>query len=92
MKKAKKTTPKNTGAQNLTLRLSKKTLGVAHRIARARGTSMSGLIVSLIEQAAEQNVAYDQAKNQALASLAAGFDLGTHGHRTVSREALHERR
>jgi len=79
-------------AQNITLRLSITTLDAAKKIASARGTSMSGLLVSLIEEAAVQSVAYEQAKHQALALPEKGYDLGTQGRVSSTRDSLHDRR
>jgi hypothetical protein len=76
--------------QNITLSLSKDTLQKARVLAARRGTSVSGLLTQQLEELAEKNDAYEQAKTRALARLRSGF--GFHGIEHMTREELHDRK
>lgn len=75
--------------QNITLRLSRKTIQKARVLAAQRSTSISGLISSHIEQLVDTNDDYQRAMQRAVARMEKGFDLG--GTHTMDRDALHER-
>ncbi len=75
--------------QNLTVRLERETILRAKRLAAERGTSISQLVAEKIEQAVEEESAYESAQRHALALLQKGFHLG--GGRPASREEIHER-
>lgn len=77
--------------QNVTLSLPKETLRQAKLIALQRETSLSRLLVSLIEEMVLAEERYELARQRHLALLERSFDLGTHGRPTASREELHER-
>jgi len=76
--------------QNVTLSVPKETLQQAKMIAVRRETSLSRLLVGLIEGLVKSEEHYELARRRHLALLDHGFDLGT-GGRAVSREELHER-
>jgi hypothetical protein len=75
--------------QNITLRLSKRTLQKARVLAAKRSTSISGLLTSQIEQLAETEDDYERAMDRAFARMEKGFHLG--GVHKLDRDALHER-
>jgi predicted DNA-binding protein len=75
--------------QNITLRLSKRTLQKARVLAAKRSTSISGLLTSQIEQLAETEDDYELAMDRAFARMKKGFHLG--GIHKLDRDALHER-
>jgi hypothetical protein len=75
--------------QNITLRLSRKTIQKARVLAARRSTSISGLLASQIEQLADTDDDYERAMQEALALMNPGFDLG--GTHKLDRAALHER-
>jgi hypothetical protein len=75
--------------QNITLRLSRKTIQKARVLAAQRSTSISGLISSHIEQLVDTNDDYQRAMQRAVARMEKGFALG--GTHTMDRDALHER-
>lgn len=75
--------------QNITLRLSKRTIQKARVLAAQRSTSISGLLTSQIEQLAETEDKYEQAMARAFAMMDEGFDMGEIPK--LDRDALHER-
>lgn len=77
--------------QNVTLVIPKDILREVKVIAARRGTSMSGLMVQTLIDLIRQQDAYEAAMRRHLAILEHGFDLGTGGNITWSREELHER-
>jgi HSP90 family molecular chaperone len=77
------------GKQNITLRLSRKTLQKARVLAAKRSTSVSGLLTSQIEQLADTEDDYERAMRRAMARMEVGFDMGEIPK--LDRDALHER-
>ena len=77
--------------QNVTLSLPKETLRKARLLAVERNTSLSSLLVEAIEEIVAKADAYELAKEQHLALLKEGYNLGTYGNITWSREESHER-
>jgi len=77
--------------QNVTLSIPKDILREVKVMAAQRGTSISGLLVQTLTDLVRQQEAYEAAMRRHLAILEHGFDLGTGGHITWSREELHER-
>jgi hypothetical protein len=75
--------------QNITLRLSKRTIQKARVLAAQRSTSISGLLTSQIEQLAEPEDAYARAMKEALDLMDRGFHMGEIPK--LDRDALHER-
>lgn len=75
--------------QNITVRLSRRTLRKAKLLAAKRNTSISGLLAEQIETLVGEDDAYEQAKRRALALLDKGFDLG--GRIESTRDEWHER-
>jgi hypothetical protein len=81
--------PKQAQTQNLTLKLSTRTLKQARMIAASRSLSMSKLVTQQLEQLVGEHEEYERNKRKALALLDAGFSMG--GTITATREELHER-
>ena len=77
--------------QNITLALRKETLRKVKAIAAKKRTSVSGLLANVLEELVAQDEGYKVARRRHLRTLDAGFDLGTKGKRTWTREELHER-
>lgn len=75
--------------QNITLRLSKRTIQKARVLAAQRSTSISGLLTTQIEQLAEPEDAYERAMDRAFARMEKGFPMGEIPK--LDRDALHER-
>jgi HSP90 family molecular chaperone len=79
--------------QNVTLAISKESLRRAKKMAIQQQTSLSRLLSNLIDEiAAQEESYYEVAKQRHLALLKKGFNLGTHGKATWTREELHERK
>lgn len=77
--------------QNVTLAIPKATLKKAKLMAVEQGTSLSRLLVDYFERLVSADERYHRAHEAHRALLERGWDLGTAGRPTVSREALHER-
>jgi len=77
--------------RNVTLSLPTQVLRQLKRIAERRQTSISRLATEALEELAAREDAYAQARDEHLAWLEHGADLGTNGQITWSRESLHER-
>lgn len=77
--------------QNITLSIPKDTLRRIKHIALEKQTSVSGLMVEMLEDLVRREDAYVQARERHLALLQKGFNLGTHGKITWTRDELHER-
>lgn len=78
--------------QNVTLSLPKALLKKAKIIAAKREKSLSELLRESLEEKVREETGYQRAKEKHTELLMTGFDLGTKGHFTISREDLHERR
>ncbi len=74
--------------QNVTIGLTRETIGKAKVLAARRGTSISSLLAEQIERLVGEDEAYERAERQALALLDEGFHLG--GVIRASREELYD--
>jgi hypothetical protein len=83
------TSPNETGKQNLTISLDRKTIRMAKILAARRSTSISGLLARQIEILVGEEEVYERAERQALSLLEQGFHLG--GVIRASRDEWHER-
>ncbi len=77
--------------QNITLSLPKDILRRVKHIAVERQTSVSGLMVEMLEDLVRRQDAYVQARERQLALMEKGLHLGTNGKITWTRDELHER-
>lgn len=77
--------------QNVTLSIPKDVLRKAKIEAVRRNTSLSGLLTQLVNDAVEQQDEYEIAMHRQLSWLRQGWNLGTDGRATWTREELHER-
>jgi len=77
--------------QNITLSLNKNLLRKAKHLAIERHTSLSSLLAQTLEELVAQQENYEHARRQHLEILERGFDLGTGGNITWTREKAHER-
>jgi len=78
--------------QNVTLSLPKSLLKKAKALAANKEKSLSELIRESLEERVRDAAGYQRAKQRQLRLLRKGFDLGTKGKITISREELHARR
>jgi len=65
-------------AQNITLKLKAETVRKIKIVAAERGTSISGLLASKLEDLVGEDAAYRAARRRALEWLAQGWHLGGH--------------
>ena len=77
--------------RNITLSLPATTLKRVRHIAVERETSVSGLLAETLENLVKEADRYERSRQEHLALLEEGFDLGTGGEISWSRESLHER-
>lgn len=77
--------------QNITLALPKRILRRAKVVAAERETSISAIIARLLEDFLRGEGDYDRAMREEIARMRKGYDLGTEGKRTWTRDELHER-
>lgn len=78
--------------RNITLSLPNQLIKRAKVVAAQKEESLSQLIREALEEKISKQADYDKAKKRHMKILETGFDLGTKGKLTVSREELHERR
>jgi metal-responsive CopG/Arc/MetJ family transcriptional regulator len=78
--------------QNITLSLPKALLRKAKTLAVMQDRSLSDLLRKTLEEKVKEETGYQRASKRQLAVMEKGFDLGTKGKITVSRDELHERR
>lgn len=77
--------------RNITLALPEELLKEAKIIAAKRETSVSALLRERLEELVREESGYAAAMRGALDALERGYDLGTHGEATWTRDELHER-
>jgi hypothetical protein len=78
--------------QNVTLSISKHLLKQAKIMAASQDKSLSQLLRETLEQRVREESDYDKARKRQLRLLKRGFDLGTKGRISTSRDELHVRR
>jgi len=78
--------------RNVTLSLPKTLLKKAKILAVMKDRSLSDLLRETLEEKVEEETGYQRAKERQIALMEKGFNLGTKGRITISREELHERR
>jgi predicted transcriptional regulator len=77
--------------QNVTLSLPKSLLKKAKALAASREKSLSVLLRESLEEKVGSASGFNKARERQVKLLKRGFDLGTKGRLTVSREELHVR-
>jgi len=78
--------------QNVTLSLPKDLLKKAKTFAVMHDRSLSDLMRETLEEKVKEGTGYQKARARQFALMKKGFDLGTKGKITTSRDQLHERR
>lgn len=78
--------------QNVTLSLPKSLLKKAKTLATKEDRSLSELLRETLEERVKQESGYQRARERQIALMKKGFDLGSKGKITITREDLHERR
>jgi predicted transcriptional regulator len=74
---------------NITLKLDKDLVRKVRVLAAEKGTSVSALLASKLEEELSRRAAYEKAKESALKFMKKGINLGG---RPLTREEMHERR
>jgi hypothetical protein len=77
--------------QNVTLSIPKDVLRKAKIIAIERDKSLSGLMTELLSDLVNDQAAYQEAKERQRIWMERGFNLGTKGQITWTREELYDR-
>ena len=77
--------------QNITLSLPKNLLTSARHLAIEKGTSLSGMLADFLREMVDRDRAGRRAQKRIEQRLSEGFDLGTGGDISWSRDELHER-
>ena len=77
--------------QNITLALPKEILQRARELAVAQQTSLSSMLAQMIAEMVEQEDRYRTASERQTTWMAQGFDLGSGGTATWTRDELHAR-
>jgi len=77
--------------QNITLSLPQSLIKQAKHLASSRHTSLSELMRESLQERVEEADGYRAAMNRQLCLMRTGFDLGTNGVITPSRDEIHER-
>ena len=74
---------------NVTLKLDADLLKAVKVLAAQRGTSISALLTSKLEEEVKQNDEYEKAMKRSIARMKEGWNLGW--QKPKSRDELHER-
>lgn len=77
--------------RNITLSLPDETLRAAKVLAAKRETSVSALLREVLEALVREESGYEQARKEFMRVGEQGFDLGTNGRTSWTRDELHER-
>jgi hypothetical protein len=77
--------------QNVTLSLPKPLLKKAKALAASMEKSLSVLLRESLEEKVDSASGFSKARERQVKLLRKGFDLGSKGRLTVSREELHDR-
>jgi len=78
--------------RNITLYLSRSLIQKAKVMAVKEDKSLSAFMRDALEEKVKKESGYKKAKKRQLKLLEKGFDLGTQGKISLSRDKLHERK
>jgi predicted transcriptional regulator len=77
--------------QNVTLALPADKVRRLKVLAAERGSSISRMLTEALDEILDRDDKYERARQRILADLERGYDLGTGGEITWTRDELHER-
>lgn len=77
--------------RNITLSVPEQTLRAAKILAAKRDTSVSALLRKALDELVREESGYEIARREFMAVVDQGFDLGTMGKASWTRDELHER-
>ena len=78
-------------ATNITIRIDDHLARQAKILAAKRATSLSAMVADWLGTVTAQVSEYEKARKSDLALMKRGWDMGTHGKVTWTRDELHER-
>ena len=78
-------------ATNITIRIDEKLARQAKILAAKRATSLSAMVAEWLRSVTAQDSEYEKARKNDLKLLKHGWNLGTYGKATWTRDELHER-
>jgi hypothetical protein len=78
--------------QNVTLSIPRALLKKAKSLAVKKDSSLSDLLRGALEEKVREESGYQRARDRQVALMETGFDLGTKGKLSITREELHARR
>jgi predicted transcriptional regulator len=78
-------------SRNVTLALPEELLRRLKILAAQRDTSISALLTATLSELADQDEGYAEARDAMLRDMERGYDLGTRGQITWTRDSLRER-
>lgn len=78
--------------QNVTLSLPKALIKKAKTLAAKKDRSLSDLMRGALEDKIKEESGYQRARDRQIALMDKGFDLGTKGKISATRDELHARR
>lgn len=77
--------------QNVTLAIPAETIRRLKVLAAERNSSISRMLTEQLDELLDRETGYERARRRSLATLERGYDLGTGGKITWTRDELHER-
>ena len=77
--------------QDVTISVPKRLFKEAQALAALREKSLAQLLREVLEEEVREVTGYKRAKKRQIKILQEGFNLGTNGSITISREELYER-
>jgi predicted transcriptional regulator len=78
-------------SRNVTLTLPEEILRRLRILAAQRDTSISALLTTVLSELVDQEDGYAEARDATIRDLERGYDLGTRGQITWTRDSLHDR-
>ena len=78
-------------SRNVTLTLPEEILRRLRILAAQRDTSISAWLTTALSELVDQEDGYAEARDATIGDLERGYDLGTRGQITWTRDSLHDR-
>jgi hypothetical protein len=78
-------------SRNVTLALPEELLRRLKILAARQDTSISALLTATLSDLADQEEGYAEARDAMIGDMERGYDLGTRGRISWTRDSLHER-
>ena len=78
-------------ATNITIRVDDRLAREMKILAAKKGTSLSAMAAEFFTSLTTRDDAYEKARKEHMAMMRRGFNMGTHGKATWTRDEIHER-